>query len=123
MKSIGQLIDYDYELREKIRALSQQVDELKEEREKVESQILEVMDEQGVVRASGSKATASVTEQIVGHVKDWDRFYGFISRTKSFHLLERRVANGAYREAIASRDKPIPGVEPFTKRAIGLRAT
>lgn len=121
MKTLGQLVDYSQELREKIRVLSKQVDDLKEERDKVEAQILESMDEQGVVKASGSKATASVTETIVGHVKDWDRFYGFITRTKAFHLLERRVANGAYREELNARHKPIPGVEPFTKRSIGLR--
>lgn len=122
MKNIGQLIDYDFELREKIRELGKKVDALKEEREKVEKQILEAMDEQTLPRASGTKATASVIEQVVGHVQDWDRFYGFITRTKAFHLLERRIASAPYREELKARGKPIPGVVPYTKRTIGLRA-
>lgn len=120
--SLGALIDYDCELRERIRVLTKQVDELKEERDKLEIQILETMDAQGVTQSRGAKATASVSETVVAHVRDWDRFWGYIARTKQFHLLERRPANGAYRELLAQRNgKEVPGVEPYPKRSINLR--
>jgi hypothetical protein len=120
--SLGALIDYDCELRERIRVLTKQADDLKTERDQIELQILEMMDAQGVTQTRGAKATASVSESVVAHVKDWDRFWGYIGRTKQFHLLERRPANAAFRELLTQRNgKEIPGAEPFTKRSINLR--
>ena len=118
--TLGQLVDYDYDLREQIRGLTEQVDELKAERKDVEARLIEMLDAQNLPFAGGSLARAAITETVVANVRDWDLFYGYVRRAKAFHLLERRVANAAYRELLATKTK-VPGTEPFTKRSIALR--
>jgi hypothetical protein len=118
--TLGQLVDYDYELREHIRVLNKKVDDLKEERDRVEAQLMEMMDAQNLPFVGGALARAAITETVVANVRDWDLFYGYVRRAKAFHLLERRVANAAYRELLATKTK-VPGTEPFTKRSIALR--
>ena len=45
-----------------------------------------------------------------------------ISRTKAWHLLQRRVSDPAYRELL-ELGKKVPGVEPFNKRTLSVTTT
>ena len=83
---------------------------------------LETLDEQGISKASGKIGTISVKETTVAHVIDWDKVYNFILRSKAFHLMQRRISDGAFREQLDIRKgKRIPGIDSFVKRGINLR--
>lgn len=102
--------------------------------ERLEEILLGKMSEQGSVRVSSKLGTASISEQTLPIVEDWDAFYDWLWENRAFHLLQRRVAVGAYRELIdadkaahsgeeeAERPPVVPGTRPITKKSINLRA-
>lgn len=86
----------------------------------LEDELLNRLDDQGMLQAKTSAGTASVTETIVPNVVDWDAVHEHIQKTGDFYLLQKRPATAAFRELHASGET-IPGMEPFTKRTISLR--
>lgn len=118
--SVGLLIDKMWDLREQKRGHDAASKAISEEIEAVESQLLQVMDSDGVVKSTGKKASAGITEAIRPNVIDWDAFYTYIGKNKYWHLLERRPSVTGCRELLEKKGK-VPGVEPFTKRTINLR--
>jgi len=118
--SIGALIDGMWDLREKKRAVEAEAKSLSEQIEALETQLLVVMDTDGVTKSTGKKASAGITEAVRPNVVDWDAYYAYIHKNKFYHLLERRPSVTGCRELFESKGK-IPGVEPFVKRTINLR--
>ena len=116
----GKLIDKMWELREKKRAQEAAAKDTATEIEALEAQLIEVMDKDGVVKSTGKKASAGITEQVRPDVKDWDVFYAYIHKNKFWHLLERRPSVTGCRELFETKGK-VPGVEPYVKRTINLR--
>ena len=82
---------------------------------------MENMDKDGIDKMTGRKATVSISTSVVATVEDWDAFLAFVYRTKSGHLLQRRVSDPAWREMIEIKGK-VPGTQPFTKKRLNLRA-
>ncbi len=50
-------------------------------------------------------------------VKDWDAFYKYVARTKSFDLLNRAVNREAARERWDAR-KQVPGMDKFHAKKV-----
>lgn len=119
--SIGSCIDSLFALREQKRDLEAQIKELEERAKEVETQLDEAMQAAGVEKATGAKATASWTTTTVADVTDWDVFWPYVAKNKFFHLIQRRVSDPAYRELLEAGRK-VPGVQPFPKRKLNLRA-
>ena len=69
--------------------------------------------------AAGKVARVSVVTKDVPQVKDWDAFYKYVSRTKSFDLLQRRLSDAAIKERWENK-KQVPGVEAFTVVSVSL---
>lgn len=118
---LGDMIDQAFALRERKRELEEQVKVIEGEIEGIQEQLLEKLDGEGVTASRGEKASVSVTKTTVANVTDWDALHEYIRKNKYFHLLQRRVADTSYRELLES-GKKVPGVEPFTKKRINLRA-
>lgn len=107
-------------LRETKRGIEQQLKELDALLATNEQAIIEVADELGLDRFAVGKLTFSISEQTVGNVEDWDDLYQFIRDNNAFYLLQRRLANAAYKEILDGGDN-LPGVVPFTKRSLNMR--
>jgi hypothetical protein len=122
LPSHGKLIDELFEIREQLRALSKQERELKAVRDDLVNRLLASLDAAGINKAGSKLATASISETEVGTVEDWDRFHAWLRKTNRLYMLERRVAQAAYREYVeqARGHKPPPGVKTFKKRSISL---
>ena len=74
-------------------------------------------------KASGTKATLSFSFSTIADVQGdegWKQLYAYIKKTGYFHLLHKRVTDGAYQELLEA-GKKVPGVLPFTKKRINLR--
>ena len=106
-------------LRETKRGIEQQLKELDALLATNEQAIIEVADELGLDRFAVGKLTFSISEQTVGNVEDWDDLYQFIRDNNAFYLLQRRLANAAYKEILTGGDN-LPGVVPFTKRSLNM---
>lgn len=117
------MIDRIFTLREEMRTLEKKITELNKEKTKIEDSLLADMDTQGVRSVSGRKATASVSENLVPSVEDWDSFHAWIRRNNAFYLLQRRANALPYRELMESRHgKKLPGVNTVTLRTLNLKA-
>ena len=119
--SLGSTVDQMWALREKKRELEASVKDLEGQISDLESTIMESMAEQGLDKMSGVLASVSITTNTVAQVEDWDAFWAFIHKKKYGHLLQRRVSDPAYRELLDQGVK-VPGVSPFSKQRLNLRA-
>jgi hypothetical protein len=118
--TVGSLIDAMHTVREARRAIAAQDKELSAQQADLEAQLLTLMDEEGVTKSTGKTATASISESTQFNVTDWDSFTTFMAKKKWFHLVQRRISAPSVRE-IFEKEGNVPGLEPFTKREIGLR--
>jgi hypothetical protein len=86
----------------------------------LEMEMLVRLDEQGMTKASTVLGTVSITETVLPQVTDWDQVYEHIRDTGDFYLLQKRPAAAAFRE-LHEAGIEIPGIDPYTKKAISLR--
>lgn len=117
----GTTVDKLVGLRNKKRDLEASVKSLEGQIEELQSQLLEEMEAAGVDKFSGKLGTVSISTNVVANVEDWDALYPYIAKNKLWHLLQRRVSDPAYRELLDA-GKKIPGVQPFSKKRLNLRA-
>lgn len=118
---LGGLIDQMWALREKKRELESAVKDVEGQIADIESNLMEQMAAQGVDKMSGAMASVSITTSTIAQVEDWDAFWAFIHKKKYGHLLQRRVSDPAYRELL-EQGVTVPGVSPFSKQRLNLRA-
>lgn len=118
----GTTVDKLVGLRNKKRDLEASVKSLEGQIEELQSQLLEEMESAGVDKFSGKLGTVSISTNVVANVEDWDALYPYIAKNKLWHLLQRRVSDPAYRELLDA-GKKVPGVQPFSKKRLNLRAT
>lgn len=107
-------------LRERKRELEAEVKLLDQALAANELAIIERLDEMGVSRFAVGKLSFSISENTVGNVEDWDQVYAYIRDNNAFHLVQRRLANAAYKELLDMGDS-LPGVVPFNKRSLNFR--
>lgn len=122
---LGTLIDKLEAVREKRRKLAEQDAKLKAEYDELDEEIKMRLAAEGMDKATGKKATVSISDVVVANVKDWDAFHAFIKKTGYFHLLQRRVSDPAFRELLEQKGEKAMakfGVEPFVKKNLNLRS-
>ena len=118
--ALGSMIDKIWAVREEKRRLEEQAKEASERISELEAQLFEQLEAQGLDKATGSKASVSITTSVVADVQDWDAVWPYIAKTKAWHLVQRRLSDPAYRELL-DMGKKVPGVQPFTKRKLNVR--
>lgn len=121
MSSIGSQIDGMFKLREQKRALEAKVSEVEQKIAAAEAVLMELMDKDGTTKVTGKLATVSISESTVPQVTDWDELYKYLLKKKALYLLERRPSVTGFRELFTAGVK-VPGVTPFNKRKLNLRA-
>lgn len=119
--TLGDRIDEMWKLREQKRELEASIKDLDGRISTIESELMEKMAEQGVDKMTGSHASVSISTTTVANVEDWDAFLAYIYKNKFGHLLQRRVSDPSYRELLEA-GKKVPGVNPFNKQRLNLRA-
>ncbi len=113
----AQMIDRMYKLREEKRVLAAKLKPIEEEYDQLEKDLKAALIERGSEGDKTKLASASLSEEVVGNIKDWDSFTAYIKKSGHFHLLQRRISNPAFRElsALLVKKGGVPGVEAFTK--------
>ncbi len=118
--SLGALIDQMWAVREEKRKLEEQLKEVEVRLGELDAKLQERLAADGLDKATGTKASVSVTTTVTADVQDWDTFWGYVIKNKYTHLLQRRVSDPAYRELLDA-GKKVPGVQPFLKKRVNLR--
>jgi hypothetical protein len=119
--TIGSRIDSLNELREQKRQLEEQIKVIEGSYHELEEALMEDLKTQGMDKATGKKATVSISSITVGNLVDDKAFFAYVKKTGYFHLMQRRLSDPAIRELLESKGS-IPGVEPFVKKRLNLRA-
>lgn len=122
---LGKLIDQLSEAREAKRAHAEQEKVLNKAFSDIEAMVLARLAEEGMDKATGKKATASISKVVVADVEDWDKFHAFVKKTGYFHLLQRRVSDPGFRELLEQKGEAAMakvGVVPFVKTNLNLTA-
>jgi hypothetical protein len=120
--AVGATIDQLWGFREQKRGLEAQVKEAEEKIKEIEEQLMERLDKEGLEKATGTKASVSITTSITADVQDWDSFFAYIAKNKFWHLVQKRASDPGVRE-LWEQGKKVTGVVPFTKKRINLRST
>jgi len=96
------------------------VDALAKEEAAIKEHLINTLPKGEASGTMGKVAKAYVYTKDVPQVKDWPKLYAYIVKTKSWDLLQRRLAEGAVNERLADKKK-VPGVEIF--RAVTVSCT
>ncbi len=120
-KKLSDIIKRMLEIRAERKAISERDSVLVEEWDSLEQALMSRLDEEGTKSAASMLGTAVITETEVPQVEDWDAVEAYIYENEAVHILQRRIATGAFRELLAA-GTPIPGTRPLTKRSISLTA-
>lgn len=120
-KTVGQMVD-------SIQVLQEQAHEIKVALAAKEEQISAALEHLeanfDANEINGAKGTVGIAErksQVVFTAKDWDKVYAYITKYKAFELLQKRLTTSAVAERFDNK-KPIPGIEPFTRHFIVVKA-
>jgi hypothetical protein len=116
----GDLVAKLTEVRDARRAVAARDKELVEEWRAAEAALMAVLDAQGTNKVGTPAGTATLTEDDVPLVKDWDTFLNDCRENDRLYLLQRRVATKAWKE-LKDNGFEVAGVETYKKRSISLR--
>ncbi|HGP4433016.1 TPA: phage integrase N-terminal domain-containing protein [Pseudomonas aeruginosa] len=109
-----------HKLSKQITDLNAKVKELTSLKASLEEELIEHlnMEQLGTVTLKNGMGV-KLQDSVVPQAEDWDAFYKWMSRTKNFQMLERRLTVTAYRE-FREKGKEVPGLRDFTKTKVGL---
>jgi DNA repair exonuclease SbcCD ATPase subunit len=119
-QSLGSMIDELAEIRSRKSELKNEIDDLDERYKALEREIITLLDAQQLMFGGGSRYRATISTSIVPTVQDWDAAIEWMKANDAFHLFEKRMAAGAWRE-LKDSGELIPGTEPYEKRSLSLR--
>lgn len=119
--TVGSLIDQLDNVREKKRKLDEQLKVVEAEYSALSQTLIERLQQEGMDKASGKKATVSLSNTVVANIVDFDALAKYVKRTGFFHLFQRRISDPAFRELLESKGA-VPGLEPFTKVKLNHRS-
>ena len=121
--TIGQMIDRLDELRESKRKLGEQEKVIVDEYKALEQTLIEKLGAEGMEKATGQRASASINKVVVADIVDDKALFAYVKKTGYFHLFQRRISDPAFRELYElSKGKGVPGLQPFTKINLNLRS-
>lgn len=124
-KTLGSCIDRLSTLDDRITSIKKQADNevkpLQEEYDALEKHLIDTIDKTDLDGASGKTATVSIEHPTYPKVNDWEVFYKYIIKTKSFDLLQRRVSMTAFRARWDDK-KVVPGTEMFRDTKLKLKS-
>ncbi len=118
-KLLGACADRLYKLVEDRRLAQRKADELEAEEKALKEYIINTLPKSQASGVAGKLARVSIDQKDVPSPKDWDKIYKYILKTKSFELLQRRLASQVVQERWEA-GKEVPGVERFKVTTVSL---
>jgi len=107
--NLSELINQLVEVKQQRADLALQDSDLSKQAAQLEADIMHAMSEAGTTKAA-SEAGHSVTmsKKSVPVITDWESFYEYVSQTKSFDLLHKRLSSTAFKDRIEHGEQ-VPG--------------
>lgn len=117
--TLGEAIDTLYQARAARLAMAKEVKELQVKEAQAKTEVLKLLGESGLAKASGKLATAGITTEDVPYIKDWDQVYEYIKSNDRFDLLQKRIGVVAWRDLFKD-GVLVPGTEPAIDTDLSL---
>lgn len=117
--SLAACADLLYTTRQKRLELSKSVDEMKSQETQLCDYLIANLPKSDATGVAGKVARATVVTKQEPVVEDWDPFYKYVARTKSWDLLQRRISTTAIKARWEDKKK-VPGVGTFTVVSVSL---
>ena len=118
--TIDILIQKLWSLREEKRELAQREKTINTDYELLKTELINLLDAQGVSGAKTPLARATISQSQVVKTTDWEAFCAYVKANDAFHLLQKRPAATACKELTTIEGTPPPGIELITLRDITL---
>lgn len=113
----GARADILYKLREARLKLQRQCEQFEKAEAQLRDYFIDTLPASEASGISGAKARVQIETKNVPQVEDWPKFYGYVAKTKSFELLQRRLNESAVKERWEDK-KAIPGVGTFIAKKV-----
>ena len=111
-KTLAAAADALYQVRAKRLEAAKGVEELQAEETALKNYLIENLPKSDASGVAGKLCRVSIVTKVKPRVEDWDAFYKYVGRTKSYDLLQRRLAEKAVEERWDAK-KQVPGVGTF----------
>lgn len=119
---IEKLMRAEVNIREAIANLENQVKELKGKRERIQSALNDICIQMKVDGLKTNVGTLTRSVKTRYWTDDWSSFYAFMKEHDVPELLEKRIAQGNYKEFLANNpDIAIPNVQAMNEFSIVIR--
>lgn len=118
--NVGEKIDALYELRQERLNLEKHVDDAKLQEKTLESEIMLELNSLSATMLRGSKASFSVSKEVVPSVQSWGLLYDFIKGENDFTLLHKRISSTVWRE-YTDDGLLVPGTTAMELPKVSLR--
>ncbi len=115
--TLGACADRLMTVRDQRLAEAKKLEPLKTEESQLKDHIIDHLPKSQASGIAGKKCRVTITQKVVPSVKDWDKFYAYILKTKQFNLLGRTINSEAIEELWEAK-KTVPGIETF--KVIGV---
>lgn len=116
------MIDRLAQLRDEKREITRREKDINAEMEAIRERVFATMEELGLEKATGTLASASVSEQELVSFEDFDAFDDYVKEHGATYLFQRRPAQAAILELLKAGEE-VPGIRRFKKRDLNLRKT
>lgn len=117
--TLGEAIDTLYQARAARLAMAKEVKELQVKESAAKAEVLKLLGESGLAKASGKLATAGITSEDIPYVKNWDEVYSYIKSNDRFDLLQKRIGVVAWRDLFKDGIL-VPGTEATVDTDLSL---
>ncbi len=118
-KRIGTCADHLFQFQAERQWLQKMVDAIKAKESILKEHIIATLPKSNASGVAGKLARVTVVSKDVPQVHDWKKFYAYVSRTKSFDLLQRRLNNAAVVERWDNK-KTVSGVGTYTVTKVSI---
>lgn len=121
--TLQELIAQRQELKRQITTIETTLKPLKDQLKQFDLQILNQMDALGVQRTGTDVANVLISESTVPQVDpaQWEEVFNWIVRNDAWDLVRKQLNATAYESRVTAGEE-LPGVTPFVKRSVQVRA-
>lgn len=115
----GKCVDALYTTRQKRLELQRKVKELEEYEAALKNHLINTLPKDDASGVAGKLARATIVQKEVPTISDWDGFCKYMSRTKSFDMIQRRINTHAV-QARLDDGKKVAGIEMFLSTSVSI---
>ena len=119
MKMLAKTVDQLYEVKQQRLRDQKAVDKLQTLETELTNFLIDNLPVSDASGVAGLTARAQILPCSTPQVKDWDEFYRYLAKKKTFGLLQKRLSAAAIEE-LWEDGKVVPGVGTFNYKKVSL---